>query len=240
MTRDRPLHHALPRNVSTWRQAGSGQVRSLLSLLVLSAGFVTPAAHASVFEIESEPEITALQPVTLHEGVNILPHFLPDGGDVTVFQSWRDNGNEHGYTDWLIAENRPGGQPHTSRTIAIRENTGPVPRDVIYDDPFDKHHAIKAVRFATAQVDGNPASLLLVASRDLDEKAALTTPVPVTISIYQLVATGEQLGHTPYEFDLISTTLSTRPYCNAMLAMSHILSLSLPADYQGDRSDGCR
>lgn len=56
------------------------------------------------------PTVTAIQPVTLHPGVNMVSHFAPGGKDVMIVQAWRENGNAHSYNTWLVLA--PGAERH--------------------------------------------------------------------------------------------------------------------------------
>ena len=51
---------------------------------------------------ETSSRLTALQPIALGFGVTHVLHFAADGRDALIAQSFRDNGNAHGYNIWLV------------------------------------------------------------------------------------------------------------------------------------------
>ena len=59
------------------------------------------------------PVITAIQPIALHRGNNVLPDFLPGGRTATIIQSWRGNGNAHGVSGWYSPPHPGTAQPRS-------------------------------------------------------------------------------------------------------------------------------
>src|SRR5476651_1708571 len=50
----------------------------------------------------TEPNITKIQVLPLHLGMNAIHGFIPDGRDGAILEAWRDNGNAHGYTKFVV------------------------------------------------------------------------------------------------------------------------------------------
>jgi hypothetical protein len=163
---------------------------------------------------------------------------MPDGSAATIIPAWRGNGNAHGFTDWLVLA--PSSEGQKPGVVTLGDPTGKGLRDLVRDDPFDGERVLGTIRFAHGLVNGRRASLLLDAHLDESPSGVLADHATATIRIFQLLATDDAPGDSPYEFGLISTTHTTRRYCNAELALSDALKLPLGLGYAGfNRVDGC-
>ncbi|UAK23341.1 hypothetical protein [Sphingomonas nostoxanthinifaciens] len=182
--------------------------------------------------------MTAIKPIGLHDGVNVVPAFLPDGAPATIVQAWRANGNAHGHHDWLVLAATAEG--HGAGEVTLVDPEGDRRGGVISDAPFDGERVLDAVRFAHGQANGRPASLMVESRLDDPPSHIPADHATATIRIFRLEATGGAPGESPLEFRLIATRRTGKRYCNADLAMAQTLSLPLPTTYGGpNRIDGC-
>ena len=201
-------------------------------MLLASMGVAVPAVA------DASHQVTRLQPLALHDGVNQVRSFLPDGADALVVQAWRANGNAHGHHDWLVLGPAAGG--HGADVVTLADPRTGMLRDTISDAPFDGERVLGTVRFARGLVDGRPASLLLEVLLDEAPNGVLADHATATLRIYRLDATDGGAGDSPFEFRLVSSDRSPKSYCNADLALSQMLDLPLSPNYAGPKpADGC-
>ncbi len=197
-------------------------------------------ALASAPALAAGPKITDLAPMPLQSGVNRIPAFAPDGREGIVVLGWRDNGNAHGYDLALVLLQGGRCSPWNvvRREGAGRQGDRDDPGgDAITDSPHTGEDAVRAFRFAQGRVDGKPATLLLVATRD--QEGAIPDPSRVTFDVYRLEH-GPDVGTTPDHFTPILRDRSPGAYCNADMALSRRFGLPLRASYAGFRTaDGC-
>jgi hypothetical protein len=206
-------------------------MKRLLLLIVATACAPAIAADAPVI-------VSELRPIALHGGVNTVPGFMPDGTAATIIQAWRGNGNAHSYADWLVLA--PASEGQKPGVVTLDDPARKGLQDLVRDDPFDGERALGTIRFARGLVNGHSASLLLDAHLDQSPSGVLADHATATVRVFQLLATDDAPGESPYEFRLISTTHMNKRYCNAELALSEALKLPLGPDYAGfNRIDGC-
>ena len=110
------------------------------------------------------PHVSAIAPIALHDGVNTVPGFMPDGSAATIVQACRANGNAHSYHDWLVLA--PAAEDHASAVVTLVDPETHLLRDLVQDARFDGERVLRTIRFARGSVDGRPASLLLEAELD--------------------------------------------------------------------------
>jgi hypothetical protein len=185
--------------------------------------------------------VTNIQVIPMHPGVNIIPKFVPDGRDAEILQAWRDNGNAHGYTTFVVMIPQKAKYESAWNIVGVADS-GPQWsfKDAVYDTPHTGEDYVRSVRFARGLVDGKAASLLIIAERDPPNVQPIPDPAPTKISIYKMIASDEGVGTTPYYFTLVRETTSKALYCNSELALNKELGLPLPADYDGpNRTNGC-
>ena len=200
--------------------------------------FLMLSALLPLIAASSAPHVANLRPLSLHDGVNTVPGFLPDGSAATIVQAWRANGNAHGHHDWLVLA--PSAEGHGAAEVTLVDPRSKMLSYVIGYSPFDGERVLGSVRFARGTVDGRPASLLLDAELNDARNGALADHATATVRIFRLEATDGAPGESPLEFRPLSSVTTTKRYCNAELAMSQGLSVPLPADYGGpNRVDGC-
>ena len=184
------------------------------------------------------PAITDLHPIALHPGVNHVPGFLVGGGEATIVEAWRGNGNAHGYHVWMVL-----GGPSEGNLVGVVGVEGDEHFPVfatVSDSPFDGERVLSAVRFATGRLDGKAATLLIEATLDDSPSGVLADHATATVRWYRLDHDKEAIGRTTDEFVAIGKVVTTKRYCNADLALRDVAGVALPRDYDGsNRVDGC-
>ncbi len=204
-------------------------------MLLASMGIAAPAAA------DPPHQVTRLQPLVLlvlHDGANQLRSFLPDGSDAMVVQAWSANGNAHSYHDWLVLSSVAEG--HGAGTVTLVDARTRMLRDTISDEPFDGERVLGRPRFARGLVDRQPASPLLEVLPDDAPSGLPANHATATLLVCRLEATDGGPGDPPFELRLVSSDRSSKRCRNADLALSQMLAVLLPADYDGEsRADGC-
>ena len=202
---------------------------------------IAAALLASGAAASSEPEIADLIPISLQSGVNSVVDFAPDGRGAMITLGWRDGGNAHGYDVALVMMRDNLDGPWN----VVRRNPSPGDArdrgaDEITDDPHTAADGVSTFRFARGLVDGEPATLLLVATRDLAPDVSAAGPSLVSFDIYRLEhAPG--MGTTPDHFRPIWRERSSGLFCNADAAIASRFDLSLSPGYGGgQKPDGCQ
>lgn len=198
---------------------------ALAASLLLASTFCAPAAT---------PKLSDIHPIALSSGVNRIPRLAPDGRDGLIVLGWRDNGNAHGYDLALVLLQDKAG-PYS--VVRVDRPDAGVWSDGITDDPHTGEDMVSSFRFARGHVDGRPATLLLVATRD--PGASIPDPTRVRLDVYVL-AHEPDVGTTPDHFRLLTSDRSDEAYCNADRALSRRFDLPLRAGYSGARTaNGC-
>jgi hypothetical protein len=168
----------------------------------------------------------------LHAGVNQIPHFSGDDREARIVLGWRDNGNAHGYSLFLVL--MPTGLHRTDWNVVGFED-GDSFSDQITDEPHTGEDVVKAVRFVRA----GPRQLPTVAVATRKWSETYYDRAETTISIYELRRNNEGPGTRDY-FDVVKRWTARKRYCNAELALKDELRLPLPSDYGGPNTvDGC-
>ncbi|MBV8613852.1 MAG: hypothetical protein JOY66_08785 [Acetobacteraceae bacterium] len=139
------------------------------------------------------------------------------GGVVEVVLGWRDDGDGRGHDVFTV---KAPGQSDPSKAVTIA------------DDLHDGDDALSGVRFAHGDVDGQPAVLLLTATRALP--AAKAVPTATVFAIYRLVP-GEPGAGPPAGFELLERRTLAGRFCNADRALSEATALPLRRSYRGPR-----
>src|SRR4051812_30751716 len=208
---------------------------SAIYKLALCGIFATGVAQIAL----AQPRITNIQVLQLHRGMNVVHGFMPDGHDGAILQAWRDNGNAHGYTKFVVMV--PANMSDGKSWNIVGFDTGVNGlEDSINDVPHTGEDNVRSVRFARGTIDGTAASLLLIADRDLGQ-GSYYDPAPTRISIYKLAeASREGAGTTPFVFRLVRATHSKTLFCNSDLALNKELGVPLPEHYGApNKIDGC-
>jgi hypothetical protein len=201
----------------------------MTKLLILTALAVLAAVPA-----QAAPRISDIVPIPLQSGVNRVPALAPDGREGLVVLGWRDNGNAHGYDLALVLLRGGRGAPwnvvHTDPALDDNTNNG---LDAITDIPHTGDDMVRAFRLARGNVDGKPATLLLMATRDPGD--GIPAPSHVSFDVWRLEHAPD-VGTTPDHFAPILHDRSRGPFCNADMALSRRFGLALRASYAGKKT----
>ena len=204
--------------------------------LIQSAG--AAAALGLLVAAAPSPRVAGLQPIALHDGVNTVPRFLPNGATAIIVQAWRANGDAHGHHDWLVLGSTAEG--HGAAEVTLVNPISKQLDDIIGDAPFDGERVLGTVRFARGTAGGRAASLLLQATLDDPPSGIPADHATATVRVFRLEATDSAPGESPLEFRPISSVTTAKRYCNAELALSQVLGVPLPANYGApNKVDGC-
>lgn len=202
------------------------------------------AAAAAVFmalgmRAQAAPAVTELVPIPLQSGVNRIPKLAPDGRDGMIVLGWRENGNAHGYDLALVLLSSGVSSPwNVAKIEAPDTDAGAKWQDGVTNSPHTGEDMVRAFRFARGRVDGHPATLLLIATRD--DAATIPEASKVTFQIYRLEHKPD-VGTTPDHFALVQQDRSSEAFCNAEMALSKHFGLALRTSYVGPRTaTGCR
>ncbi len=179
------------------------------------------------------PRLSHIEVIPLHDGINPVARFAADGRAATIVQAWRDNGNAHGHTVWLVT------LPPKAGVVAFDDGKYAL-KDTIGASPFDGERVLETVRFARARVDGAPATVVIRADLGESTSGVLADHAPAEVELYRLENPGVEVGTTPDVFRLIETIRAPGLFCNADMALHTVLGLPLPAGYAGGKApDGC-
>jgi len=180
--------------------------------------------------------LSDIQVLALHPGLNSIPDLAGDGRTGTIVDAWRDNGNAHGYSVYMVLLPATEGD-HRPQVVGIDE--GEAVREFASDNPHTGEDALGTVVFARGRLDGKPATLLIEANRDFP-KTAIPDPSPTTIAVYALRRFEGGVGSTPDDFELAFKLRTTRAYCHSEMALHQELGLPLSRGYGGSaKPSGC-
>ncbi|MFI4997993.1 MAG: hypothetical protein ACHQAQ_19690 [Hyphomicrobiales bacterium] len=210
-----------------------GRRAACIVLLGSAIGLAVPSVAA-------EPKLSDLVPVKLVAGPNKVAQFMPDGRDALITLGWRDNGNAHGYDLYLVMlPTKPKGNDWNVVGIFPSGFESRL-EDTIRDDPHMGEDVVRSVRFARGKLDGKPAALLVVATRETDIEVGIPGPSFTSFEVYRLTHSDAGMGTTADYFERVLQSRSTTKFCNAEMALFKRFGLALPAGYAGPRTeDGC-
>lgn len=216
--------------------------RSITARILL--GIVLLGLSSQEAATAAKPVLDIVEPLTLHDGVNEIPSFLPDGRAATIVMAHRDNGNAHGYDVYLVyaSSGKPGGSsPAVPEIIDVEPAAGHgVSSDTIRDEPFDSEAGIGALRFVRERVGGRSSIALVQARRQVTTAARSTDPVPVELTVWRLDGPADLAGRTSYVLREASRSVTTRRYCNATSALWTEWGVAYPDGWDGAvAADGC-
>jgi hypothetical protein len=177
-----------------------------------------------------------LQVIPLHDGLNTIPNLAGDGRTGTIVEAWRDNGNAHGYSVFMVLLPSTD-EPHQLQVVGIDD--GKAVREFAADNPHTGEDVLASLVFARARLDGKPATVLIEAVRDFPA-TAIPDPSPATITVYALRRFAGGVGSTPDDFEPAFKLRTTRAYCHTEMALHQELGLPLSRAYGGSaKPDGC-
>jgi hypothetical protein len=181
----------------------------------------------------SSSRLGRLSEIPLGLGVNNVPRFAVDGRTARIIVGWRDNGNAHGYSLYLVLmPTKRGG----SDWNVVGFEDGKDFSDTINDNPHTGEDVVTAVRFLRAGPNRQP--IVAVARRNWRE--TFYDRAETTIVIYDLRQSEGIFGTTQDYFTAARRWKAKKRYCNAELALRDELNLPLPSGYGGpNKVDGC-
>lgn len=204
--------------------------QTFFALLICLPAFAAEAPSATA--------PTNLVTIDIAPGVNTIPGFTPDNRPAHVLRAWRENGNAHGYSVYVVTS-ASGVGTGAWNIVPIIVPTPWQVRDTLTDAPHAFEDVVRSVRFARGRIgpanDGADAeTVLLIATRQAG--ASIPDPSLVDFELYRVVVTDE-MGDV---LERVRAWRSTRTYCNADMALLREVGLVLPRDYQGGQNeDGC-
>jgi len=173
--------------------------------------------------------------ITLHTGVNRVPHFASDGREALVVVGWRGNGNAHGYSVFTVLMQN-GEQPHGWNIVAMDHKDRF--DDTVSAAPHTGEDIISSVRFLRGYFKQHRQVLVVIATRNW--KDSIPESANTTIDVFALVRSQGDIGETADYFSRVLTTQSQPKYCNADMALKQEAGLPLPAEYAGSKTTtGC-
>jgi hypothetical protein len=221
----------MPRPSAKTAATGSAVVMLLLGLLCAGASDPMRA------------EITELTEIPVKSGLNYLDNFAADGRQGLIIVGWRDNGNAWGYHVYMVMLSSAAETGAWEVvTTGMKRNAGDAVHqlDVIRDTPHTVEDAITSVRFGRGRVAGRPATLLIIARRDISKAPSAGAATPVAFDVFRLMRNEDDIGKPQHYFARIDTLHATKRYCNSDLALNKELRLPLPRPYIGPNlDDGC-
>jgi hypothetical protein len=186
----------------------------------LKAKCLTPEKDASLPRpsgtVSSGHVITDLVPIPLDKGVNRVEAANGEKADIVL--GWQDEGAGRGHDVFTVTIPSAGSDPPETATVS--------------DDVGSGDDVLTSVRFATGNVDGQKAILLLVAARVAP--AAKVVPTPTVFEVYRLL-TDASGPNSRGLFELIERRMLPRRFCNADMALSEASGLALRPSYRGPR-----
>ena len=184
-------------------------------------------------------QVTDVTAIPLRAGVNRIEGFAPDGREAQVVLAWRENGNAHGYSLFMVMlPGRPGGSDWN--VVGLEQPEGdPAFQDVLRDQPHAGEDVVRAVRLARGRVDGRPATLVIIATRELNGEP-YPSPAPVRFEVFALASGRGEIGVTRDYFRRVSVQRLEQRSCNAELALSQRFGLPIRGGRTPlNRRDGC-
>lgn len=195
-----------------------------------------PLLAPPVLSLGTSAALTDLEPIPLRPGPNRISRLAPDGRDGSVSLLWRDEGGGRGqdvFVVRLFSRDDAGW-----RDVRLPDTEAPA-SGVIADEPLHGDDMLRSVRFARGNLDGQPATLLLIVTRDEGQDRSATD---ATYDIYRLA---QNNGRDIFQ-RIVHRRLPDRT-CNADMALSIASGLPLRSSYRGPRNasgaftrDGCR
>lgn len=206
-----------------------------LAFLAVGLDFRPAQAQSNVWRTR----VTNLTPIPLRQGVNRVERFAPDGREAQIVLAWRDNGNAHGFDLFLVMlPGRVGAQDWNVVGVDPGE-PGQRFQDVIVDQPHLGENMVRSVRFARGRLDGQAATFLFAATREIGDEG-YGAPSATVFEVFRLIPNTQGPGVTRDHFERLGRWRSTTRSCNAEIALAD--EIGFAARRQRDwpnTPDGC-
>jgi hypothetical protein len=180
--------------------------------------------------------ISDLQPIADHDGVNPVAHLSPDGRNGLIVSGWRNTtpGADGESRDYLVLlAGRQGQEVVVADTIPSLVSDLPFGGNVLRAAPHTGEDWKRVIRFAYGRVGDAPATLMILAERDMRRAENAYAPEPVQITYFRLDH-DQDAGED--RFIPIRRSWSTRCYVDANLALRDEARRPLPPDYAGPKA----
>jgi len=208
--------------------------RVFAGLALLALAFATQGRAAT-----PQPTLSNIQQIPVVPGPNPVAHLAPDGRDGLIVEGSHSDspiadGSSVNYMVLLKGAGRDKGWEavdlEPSRSISSDAPLGGI---LMRASPHTGEDWKRSMVFARATLNGAPATLLLVADRDMGQAETAYSPVPVQLSAFALRVdpdTGQD------HFVLIRHTWALKCYVDAQWALIETFKLAVPVGYEGVRS----
>ncbi len=180
------------------------------------------------------PSLTSVRPFPVMEGANLLPAFAPDGRQGLIVSGAPNTATASGaYTAYMVLLRRA--QPERGWSL-VRFATGDDAHghspweNTIIDIPHTGEDQIKSVRFARAEVNGVPETVVITAERDMSEAETIPDPAHVHFTLLKLVVDPAFAEET---FEIAGHLRSKACFSNSDAALEVELGIAAPDPTQG-------
>lgn len=186
-----------------------------------------------------EPMLSNIQEITVVPGPNPVARLAPDGRDGLIIEASHSDspiadGSSVNYmvllkgagpdSGWEAVDLEPG--PSVS-------SDAPFGGLLMRASPHTGEDWKRSIAFARATLNGAPATLLLLADRDMGQAETAYSPVPVRLSVFALRVASDDTGQD--HFVLIRQSWAPKCYVDAQWALIEAFKLSVPPAFEGDR-----
>ena len=199
--------------------------------MLIAAALAAVAAVAS-----ARPDISDLQAIPVHDGVNAVAHLSVDGRDGMIVSGWHNGspGADGRSQDYLVVlKTRQGEEIVGAEPVASLVSDARFGGELLSAAPHTGEDWKRTVRFARGRVNGAPATLMILAERDMRKAKDAYTAEPVQITYFEL---RRDRDADQDQFASLGGRVSARCYVDANLALKDEIELPLPADYEGPPS----
>ena len=183
--------------------------------------------------IGSNIGISDLQPIAVHDGVNTVRRLGSDGRNGLIISGVHNaspsaDGTSRDYL--VLLTGRDGEEIVDARPIPSLVSDARFGGELLSAAPHTGEDWKRVIRFAKGRVNGAPATLMILAERDMRKASTAYTAEPVQITFFELQR--DALFNTD-SFAPLGSQWSKRCYVDANLALKDELELPLPPDYAG-------
>jgi hypothetical protein len=182
--------------------------------------------------------VSNLREISVTPGPNLVAHLAPDGRDGLIVEGGHSASPsaDGSSVDYMVLLKAAG--PERGWETVDVESSPSVSSDapfggvLIQAFPHTGEDSKRSVVFARASLNGSPATLLLLADRDMSHAETAYSPAPVQISIFAL---RKDPDTDQDHFALVRQAWAAKCYVDAQWALMDAFKLSAPAGYEGDR-----
>jgi hypothetical protein len=207
----------------------------------LLAGLLLTALGSAGQAQASEPKtvVSNVREIPVRPGPNPIAHLAPDGRDGLIVEGGHsDSPSADGSSaDYMVLLKATGPDRDWEavdvQSLPSVSSDAPFGGVVIKAFPHTGEDSKRSVVFARATLDGAPATLLLLADRDMGHTETAYSPAPVQISIFAL-RTDADTGQD--QFTLVRQAWAAKCYIDARWALIEAFKLSPPPGYEGERA----